>query len=453
MNDIEAIDCQSFAGGFTLGMAQAGFTVVAKAEEPGGFGVPLVEGNAGLINPDMEIQVGKAEEWEPKSVQVVFGNPPCSGFSGLSSAAGPGNSFAGTEAHAGINECMWRLVRYAARCEAEVVIMESVQAAYKKGRELMQALRVEMEQMAGRRYDLTHVLQNSASVGGASIRKRYFMVLSRKGLEFGIEPPRIDRVPVLEELIGDLYGQPLAKGPTAYMEEGYEVDEARAYGLEYRSASGFVDGHDLLYNSMTAGKAYLAEQGWQGGEKSGQVFARLTQEQIDDSPLVHKQVEGEDGELVNFIASRYRSTYAFAPVRLYAHKAAPVITGTGCNDFVHPVLPRTITFREAARIMGFPDDWSLAPMWEAGRIGETQKWLGKGITVQVGKWIGDWAYGTLMGSPGPWRGELIGEGEWLIDVTNDHKAVYNERTGEPVDSRSPSLRREMEARPTWAPPV
>lgn len=442
---IEAIDCQSFAGAFTLGMAQAGFNVVSKAEEPGGFGVPLVEHNKDLINPDMEIQVGEADQWEPRDAVVVFGNPPCSGFSGLSSAASRGFSFAGTEGHASINECMWRLVRFAARCRADVVVMESVQAAYKKGRDLMLSLRAEMERLTGQAYDLTHVLQNSASVGGASIRKRYFMVLTRPHLKFGIEPPVIGRVPVLEELIGDLYGQVLSEGPQPYTEPSEEVTDDRGYGVAYRNPLGLVDGHDVLKNSMTAGKAYLAETGWLPGERSGDAFKRLTPEQVAGSPLVHRQVEGEDGEMVDFVASRYRSTYAFAPVRLHPHKAAPVVTGTGCNDLIHPVLPRTITFREAARIMGWPDEWSLAPIFE-GRPGSTQKWLGKGITVQVGKWIGEWVREALEGNPGRWRGEQLGEAEWLIDVTNDHKAVYNERTGEAVDSRNPKLRREMEAR-------
>jgi len=34
-----AVDCQGFAGGFTLGMVQAGFHLVGKREMKAGFGV------------------------------------------------------------------------------------------------------------------------------------------------------------------------------------------------------------------------------------------------------------------------------------------------------------------------------------------------------------------------------------------------------------------------------
>ncbi|MGO1835522.1 MAG: DNA cytosine methyltransferase, partial [Actinomycetaceae bacterium] len=146
------------------------------------------------------------------------------------------------------------------------------------------------------------------------------------------------------------------------------------------------------------------------------------------------------------IAARYRSTHAFAPRRLNPDKAAPVMTGTGAKDFVHPWLDRTLTVREVARIMGWPDDWSLAPIWNAGRPDDTQKWLGKGITVQVGRWIGGWAAAALEGSPGSFRGNLVGEREWLIDFTHDHKAVYDERTGEARDSRSADLVKTMAQR-------
>lgn len=441
---IDAVDCQGFAGAFTLGMAQAGFRITAKMEEEGGFGVPLVEANVELINPEgIEFQNSAPPEWVPRDVPVVFGNPPCSGFSGLSTAASLEKSFAGTKRHGEINECMWNLVRYAAACRAQVVVMESVQAAYTKGRSLMQELRAEMERLTGLEYDLTHVLQNSAAVGGPSIRKRYFMVLSLPHLRFGIEPPEVDRVPVLEDVWEDLYSQPLDEGLQPYAEDPPEPD---SFGAMLRSSTGLVDGHQIVRNSHTEGKAYLALMGWNAGEKSGHVFARLTPEQIDGSPLVHGQVEGPDGELMNMVPTRYSSTHAFVPVRLAAHKAAPVFTGTGSQDFVHPVLPRTLTLREVARVMGWPDEWTLAPVWDRsnGRPGDLQKWLGKGITVQVGRWIGDWVMAALEDEPGRFRGFPIGDRERVIDVTNDHKRVYHERTGEQVDSRSPKLRKEME---------
>jgi hypothetical protein len=46
---------------------------------------------------------------------------------------------------------------------------------------------------------------------------------------------------------------------------------------------------------------------------------------------------------------------------------------------------------------------------------------GKGITVDCGRWIADWARRALDGAPGGDVGELIGDQEYLIDVTNAWK--------------------------------
>ena len=39
-----------------------------------------------------------------------------------------------------------------------------------------------------------------------------------------------------------------------------------------------------------------------------------------------------------------------------------VITGGAMNLVMHPTLPRALTHRECARVMGFPDDWTIAPL-------------------------------------------------------------------------------------------
>ena len=79
MTRYRATDVMSFAGGFTLGMVQAGFELNAKRELPGGFGVPSCEANRHLLGDNWKAQVGPAESWEVMSgTEVVFGNPPCS---------------------------------------------------------------------------------------------------------------------------------------------------------------------------------------------------------------------------------------------------------------------------------------------------------------------------------------------------------------------------------------
>ena len=73
-----AVDCMGFAGGFTLGMAQAGFELRGKRELKGAFGAANCEANRHLLGDKWETQAGDPAAWEVVSgVDVVFGNPPC----------------------------------------------------------------------------------------------------------------------------------------------------------------------------------------------------------------------------------------------------------------------------------------------------------------------------------------------------------------------------------------
>lgn len=74
-----AVDCQSFAGGFTLGVVQAGFELAGKREDVGGFGVQNCLANRHILGYNWQAQVSEPKDWEVvNDAQLVFGNPPCS---------------------------------------------------------------------------------------------------------------------------------------------------------------------------------------------------------------------------------------------------------------------------------------------------------------------------------------------------------------------------------------
>lgn len=395
-----AVDCQGFAGGFTLGMVQAGFELLGKREMKGGFGVANCEANRHLLGDGWRAESRNPEDWTPVDAEVVFGNPPCSGFSVMSA-----KSFRGADSK--INHCMWAFVEYAARCRPQVAVFESVAAARSRpdGLDLMRRLRLRLEELTGESYTLHHVRHNALAVGGAAMRKRYFWLVTR--VPFGVERHRRDPVPRLTETIGDLDNlaltwdaQPYRQPPTWWSKDA-------------RSDTGVVDGHIVLDTPLVRRIADLIKSvGWAPGEHIAQV-ARRAYDRNGCLPASFAATEAT-------IVGRDFNMGFTTPVRWRGENYARVITGGSLTCVVHPHVDRVITFREAARIMGFPDDWRIKPLRSSP--GMMLTW-GKGITVQCGRWIGEWIGRALDGRPGSYPGEPIGDREYDIDITHDHAVL------------------------------
>ncbi len=421
---LTAVDCQGFAGGFTLGVVQAGFKLVGKREMRGGFGVANCEAQRHLLGDDWQSEAVSPEAWSVPhgGADLVFGNPPCSGFSVLSTKA-----FRGEDSK--INHCMWALVEYAARCNPEMVIFESVQQTYRQGRSLMTALRARLEELTNQSYHLTHVLHSAYSVGGAALRPRYFWVASR--VSFGVEEPMMPHYPVLDEVIGDL--EPL---DLQWEMQPYRLLPSH-WALQltpHFAYTGGVDGHQVVDNPLTRRiRDIMAGVEWRPREHAQQVVRRYYETYVELPRSWHTTTK--------LVANDFFMGFN-TPVRWSGSQPARVITGAGLLLPLHPHLDRTLTYREVARIMGFPDDWLIEPL--RGTPGLQLTW-GKGITVQCGRWIGDWARRALEGEPGELVGEPVGNRERLIDVTHAWKRACDtiKTSGKTVNvTENKSQRRE-----------
>jgi site-specific DNA-cytosine methylase len=391
---LEAVDCQSFAGGFTLGVVQAGFELIGKREDVGGFGVTNCENNRHLLGDRWRAEVSPSEEWSPVDVPFVFGNPPCSGFSVFT--GDPRNR--GIDAK--INACMWHFVEYAAKCRPTIAVFESVRGAFKDGRVLMQALHARLEELTGDRYDLYHVFQDAYELGGLASRPRYFWVASR--VPFGVEFPTITAYPVLEDAWRDLDGMELT-----WEKQPYRRPATSSWTIRARNGQVATDGHvgvksahsqridDLLVAMSRHG-------GWP--ERMSMYQAMKFLHDLEDTPDSVR-------EKTKVFVERNWETGFTCPVRWSAREPARVIVGGALTLAVHPWEDRLITHRECARVMGFPDDWVIAPSRRSSDLGPG--W-GKGITVDCGRWIGGWVRAALEGSPGDLVGEEIGDRERFI---------------------------------------
>lgn len=451
---MKAIDVHGFGGGFTLGVVQAGFELVAKFSEQKGFGVYNTLANRHLLGHSWDSIVEDPAMWEPMPANLVFGNPPCSGFSTLSSS-----HFRGIDSP--INRFMWHLIEYAGSVAPELVIWESVQQTFRQGLELMRLLHDRLEEKSGHSYTLYHVLHNNASVGGGSTRRRYFWVASR--IPFGVERYPLTYVPVFGDLLRDL--EPLKLTHERQVYRGTRVvhrsdcvpadildvcdcpveiiNTSRWCREHMHDGTGTVDGHQNQYTPLRDRCLALVHPPWdiqwEQGESLTDVLHKCYVKHGDLPDEWKYEITGVNSvrqggpyktkaeELVGLgfpakpnDVSRWRSD-----------RLARVITGGGAVLIWHPTLDRTLTQRELARIQGFPDAWRIHPVRAAPDLGPG--W-GKGVPVHAGRWIASHARRSLLGDPGDLRGVPLAqydrrlgkkfparEREFVIDVTADYK--------------------------------
>lgn len=415
MQKYRAIDVLGFAGGFTLGVVQAGFQLVGKRELTGGFGVPNCEANRHLLGGAWQSEVGDSTTWTVPSggTDLVFGNPPCSGWSVMSS-----KSFRGADSPA--LSCTWAFVDYVARARPTIAVFESVQQAYSHtdGLATMRALRERLEDRTGVRWNLHHVLHNAYSVGGPAQRRRYFWVASR--VPFGVEVPRPKILPTLNDVIGDL-----ANLGNTWHAQAYRAP-AHIWTRHLRSPRGVVDGHVHRDNPLTRRLRDLLDAvEWHPGESISQVARRHYE--------IHGRLPTSFAATESKIVKKNFMMGFTTPVRWNGANPARVITGGSLQMVVHPWLSRTLTHREAARILGFPDDWKIAPLRGVSALDMT--W-GKGISVHCGEWIARWVRRALGGQPGTVVGQPLGDREWVIDVTDAWKSAVTASQKRPVGTLS-----------------
>ena len=399
-------DCQSFAGGFAMGATNAGLELVAKREHSGGFGVPAMEANRHLLGHNWKAQESDGRDWEAVDVPVVLGNPPCSFASTLST-----KKFRG--ANSPIAYCWRDLVEFGARCDADIIVSESVQQAYNGVLPMMQGLHALLEEQTGNNYNVYHVLHDSYAFFGPAIRKRYFFVASR--IPFGIERP--DFVPEDQRItIGDVWGD-LQAQPLAWEHQPY-ADEPTRWSKKLRAPSGMVDGHLPAKETPWMRRALdiIDEVEWNEGDDLS-VASKRYRDATGNLPASWQ------GPLLEKALAKDLQLGFNTPMRWRWDRPGRVITGSSLFQIIHPRIPRFITHREALRMVGFPDAWQVQGLDSR----KAAAYWGKGITCQAGEWISSWVKDAVEGHPGSYVGEQMGEREWVIDVTHDWKRTETER--------------------------
>src|SRR5690606_8258849 len=234
-------------------------------------------------------------------------------------------------------------------------------------------------------------------------------------IPFGVEPYPLKAVPTLMDVIGDL-----ADTPQTWLPQPYR--QPRSWWVasqQMDSESGLVDGHIGRMTPYLRRALDLLdwdpEMTW-GERENVSMVARRFYEKHGKLPDSWKTTEQK------VIENDFHMGYNQL-VRWKANGMARVATGAALDLTLHPTRNRSLTHREVARVMGFPDDWLILPL---RRISGLHMTWGKGISVQCGRWVGEWIRRSIEGRPGSDRGEEIGENEYLIDHTNHYRRFTSE---------------------------
>ncbi len=277
-------------------------------------------------------------------------------------------------------------------------MFESVQGAFKQGHELMRTYWDRLQDLTGQRYHLTHFLHDAAGLGAPQQRRRYFWIAHR--VPFGIEKPKLRRITTVWDAIGDLQDLELQWEPQSARIEPSEW--ARREDIATALPTAVVDSHVTGQGRHFEDMKELLPI-WEPGMSHEKVLRKLV-----DSGGMHRWWNEEKGKPGAFMGPR----------RLLWHKPGYVLTGGAICDFIHPTKDRAITVREAARLMGVPDSWTLAC---AKNPSQASSWLGKNCVLMAGRFMARWARAALEGDPGTFIGEEIAPGEWVINTTNEYK--------------------------------
>lgn len=337
---LTAYACQDYAGAFASAVRQEGFAITAKAEQDDAFGMAAWLHNVEyLAASDFKFAAGEPRKWPVRQVDVVFGNPPCSGFSILTaSSKWQEQGLHGVEASQ--NHCMVDLIDHAVKCQASVVVFESVQAAGTTGLSLMRELQRRLEDQTTKTWHITLVMMNALSVGGWPDRRRFFFVASRRG---PVDMPAATGwARPLSECIGDLIDR-------------VEDDPMSPYSL--------------VKTPKATRHAELARFNWPQGMPCSQAYELA----------VSQGYEGTAPDRSDRILNQFTSA------RWKWDNPARVATGAIMDTAVHPIRPRTFTHAEVGRIMGFPPEYDLSGITKLRSQGRAL--YGKGIPAQSGRWV------------------------------------------------------------------
>ncbi|MGF7178294.1 DNA cytosine methyltransferase [Azospirillum doebereinerae] len=377
------IDLFAGAGGLSLGFEQAGFDVVAAVEvDPihcavHKFNFPetavIPRSVVGLTAAEIRLAAGIGN----RSVDCVFGGPPCQGFSlmGQRALEDPRNGL------------VLEFVRLVAELEAKTFVFENVKGlTVGKHKAFLEEL-VQAFDKAGYAVRLPWKVLDAASYGTPQRRQRLILMGAKKGLAIPDYPlPTVNPAD--------------ARKPVPGLPSGPNCAEAIGDLPDADSFADLVESDSVRAGGFGKPSAYAAELRCLTNEAWHRGYAREWDPSLltSSARTVHTGIsrrrfgETEPGSVEPI--SRF---FKLAPGGLCNTLRAGTDGARGAFTSPRPIhyaLERCITVREMARLHGFPDWFRLqATKWHGARQ------VGNAVPAPLARAIGQAITAALGGAP------------------------------------------------------
>lgn len=189
----QAVGCYIFAGGFSVGIAKAGFNIQAHLEGSS-YGVPTFKQNF----PKTPVWFGK-EVWPIKPLaanppDLIHCNPPCAAWSVAGASLTKGKTQWLKDPRIQCHRAVMALMK---AVQPTVLMWESVTQAYSRGRSLVEEFTNEALKLG---YAVTHLFTSAELHGVPQPRERYLFVASKVQLD--LSHPGFDDVRTVQEVLG-----------------------------------------------------------------------------------------------------------------------------------------------------------------------------------------------------------------------------------------------------------
>lgn len=362
------VDLFAGCGGLSLGMEQAGFTVVFANEinkslfETYLYNRELPQGNyyLGDINKLNE----NLENYSAlfSNIDLVCGGPPCQGFSMANRQRildDPRNNL------------YKAFLYFLKKTRPKFFVMENVKGMSNKVDEILDNFRNHL----GLEYNYAYTLLNAKNFGIPQNRERFFMIGNRIGVDTKnilneIQNKKEQYTFVLKDAIFDL--PPLHPNRTknnTILENEYIGFFERDYCYPDLPYLNFIN------NGRIINKLYNHKNRY-NNDRDIEIFSLLPQ----GANSLHKSIE----HIMPYKSRNhiFKDKY----FKLNENEFCKTITSHmkfDCNMYIHPNQPRGLSPREAARIQSFPDNYIFK--------GTPNHWyaqIGNAVPVKLAEMIG-----------------------------------------------------------------